>query len=445
MHKNRSLKQRLLAVVLVMVMLVSSLLGTTFAWFTDNVTSGGNKIESGSLKIDLWHKYEDEWVSLKDYPDHLVFDYDNWEPGYTTLETLKVVNMGSLALQYKLSVERAVGTETFGDNGEDLADVIDVYVTYGERDVASYDEISTSSDWLYKGTLAEAMEDPSSFIGGQLLPTGEVKDENSTAAVGEQVVMIALHMQEDAGNAYQETAVGDIYVNLIATQWGYEEDSFGPDYDASATFPQLNLGGLNIPVSTENGYTTAAADVAGEGVSASVPAGVAVEDGISALNLSVTEKTQSEANLTLGEGEALRSLDVHMAGVSKNNTVPMYIKIEKALVVGLNIGNYTLYHVEDGTPVAMTSVGTLEELDAHNEFYYDPTTGDVTLAMATFSEVAMVAEIENAWNGEIAESFALGTGTEADPYIVANADQLAYFGAVVGGMVEDENGKNFDG
>ena len=89
MHKNRSLKQRLLAAALVLVMLVGSLLGTTFAWFTDNVTSEGNKIESGSLKIDLWHKTENDWVSLKDDPAHKVFDYDNWEPGYTTVETLR--------------------------------------------------------------------------------------------------------------------------------------------------------------------------------------------------------------------------------------------------------------------------------------------------------------------------------------------------------------------
>jgi predicted ribosomally synthesized peptide with SipW-like signal peptide len=33
------------------------LVGTTFAWFTDSVTSAGNKIMSGSLKVvlEVWN------------------------------------------------------------------------------------------------------------------------------------------------------------------------------------------------------------------------------------------------------------------------------------------------------------------------------------------------------------------------------------------------------
>ena len=79
--KNRSLKQRLISALLVLVMMITSLIGTTFAWFTDEETSAGNKIETGSLKVDLLHKVDENWVSLKDNPDHKVFDYDKWEPG----------------------------------------------------------------------------------------------------------------------------------------------------------------------------------------------------------------------------------------------------------------------------------------------------------------------------------------------------------------------------
>ena len=31
------------------------LLGTTFAWFTDSVTSGVNRIVSGNLDVELYH------------------------------------------------------------------------------------------------------------------------------------------------------------------------------------------------------------------------------------------------------------------------------------------------------------------------------------------------------------------------------------------------------
>ena len=435
MKQSRSLKQRLISSVLVLVMLFSSLLGTTFAWFTDSLTSEGNTIQSGNLKIDLLHKTGDDWISIKDNPDHKVFDYDKWEPGYTRVETLKIANLGSLALKYRLSVEMADGTAVTGKNGESIADVIDVYVTYGDSAETSYSDITSSSNWVRKGTLAEVLKNPASFVAGNLLPTGKVLDgtEGSTTAVGSQIVKIALHMQESAGNEYQKLSVGDIYVNLVATQWSYENDSFGNDYDADAVFPELNIGGIIVDVTTENNVVTQEASVSGEGFMATIPAGVAVDAGVSKLGLSVTEKAQSDANLTLNDGEALRSLDVHMSGVAASNTVPMLITIEKAMKIGLNIGNYTLYHVEGGVSNAMTAVNSLFELDAHNEFYYDPSTGNVTLAMATFSEVAMVAETATAWKGNFDYSWYDASKTELT---IANADQLAAFGAIVGGMAE---------
>ena len=429
--KKRSLKQRIVAATLALVMLLSSLLGTTFAWFTDSVTSGGNKIQSGNLEIDLLHKVNSGWVSLKEHTDHKVFDYDKWEPGYTRVESLKVANLGSLALKYKLSLEAAVGTATVGKNGEKLSDVIDVYILGEDSNGTSFETIKNS--WVYKGTLTQVLKNPANFFSGELLPTGE---DSSTVAVGNKIVSIALHMQEEAGNEYQKLSVGDIYVNLIATQSSYENDSFDDKYDEDAIFPELNVGGLSIPVNTANGATTEQTESSGKGVSATIPKGVAIEDGVDKLVLSVSEKEQSDANLTLNDGEALRSLDVHMTGVSENNTVPMLITVEKAMKVGLNIGNYKLFHVEGGVSNQMTAVNSLSELDAHNEFYYDPVTGDVTLAMATFSEVALVAE-QPKWEGNRDYTWYNETDTE---FTIANADQLAAFGAIVGGMAKDENG-----
>ena len=433
MKKERSIKQRLLSSILALVMLFTSLVGTTFAWFTDSVTSAGNKINTGTLQVDLLHQVDGDWISVKENPEHKIFDYKKWEPGYTRVETLKVANNGSLALQYKLSVEVAEGTALTGKNGENLADVIDVYTTYADTNATGYSEITSSSDWVRRGTLTEVMQNPSIFLGGELLPTGKVLTgtEAATTAVGSQTLKIALHMQESAGNEYQELKVGDIYVNLIATQWDSEMDSFGSGYDAGATFPELNISGIYVDVTTAFGVVTNEATVSGIGISAVIPAGVAVEGNTNKLGLSVKEKDQSEANVTLNDGEALRSLDVHMAGVSKNNTVPMLITVEKAMKAGLNIGNYTLYHVEDGQTVAMSAVSTLAELDTHNEFYYDPATGDVVLAMATFSEVAFVADTVNAWEGKFDYSWYDASKTD---YVIANADQLAAFGAIVGGM-----------
>ena len=46
---RRSLSTSIVALVLCFSMLV----GTTFAWFTDSVTSSGNVIASGNLKVEM--------------------------------------------------------------------------------------------------------------------------------------------------------------------------------------------------------------------------------------------------------------------------------------------------------------------------------------------------------------------------------------------------------
>ena len=49
----KTLKRSLFSSILSLFLCVAMLLGTTYAWFTDSVTSAGNKIVSGSLKVDL--------------------------------------------------------------------------------------------------------------------------------------------------------------------------------------------------------------------------------------------------------------------------------------------------------------------------------------------------------------------------------------------------------
>ena len=435
MQKTTNLKTRLIAAVLVLIMLLSTLAGTTFAWFTDEVTSSGNKIVTGTLQADVQHKTETDWVSLKSNPDHLVFDYDNWEPGFTNIETLKVLNMGSLALQYKLSIEVADGTAINGKNGEKLSDVIDVYVSYGDVTDKSYAELTANSAWIKKGTLTEVMASPATFVNGVLLPTGKVLEgtEADYITVGERTVNIALHMQESAGNEYQSLSVGDVWVNLIAAQWSYENDSFGKDYDEGAKFPEIKDYDVTVDVTVENG--TVKETVTKENVT--VPAGVKVDKDT--LGATIEEKESSEANLTLGADEIMKPLDVHVDGVAADNTVPLIIALGEVMPKGLNIGNYKLYHVEDGVSKEMTAVTSVAALAAHNDFYYDPATGEVTVAMATFSELTLVAETTKAWEGKRDYSWYDASKTEL---VIANADPLAALSAIVGGMAKmDSEGK----
>ena len=169
-------------------------------------------------------------------------------------------------------------------------------------------------------------------------------------------------------------------------------------------------------------------------VTANVPLGVAVAGN--ALTLSVTTMGTSGSGIIPTENQLFDSLDVHMDGVAADNTVPMQITLKHYLPMGLNNGNVKLYHVEQGTAVAMTQVAVPTN---HNEFSYDSLTGNVTLSMSGFSEVAVVADTTNAWDGTPADRFARGTGTEEDPFLISTAHELAYFRDLV------DAGNNFAG
>ena len=98
------------------------LLGTTFAWFTDVVTSSSNKIVSGTLDLDLQLEDKDSgtYSSINESSDP-IFNYDKWEPGYTDAKVLKVENVGSLAFKW-------VGNFVSRKAISNLSEVIDVYI-----------------------------------------------------------------------------------------------------------------------------------------------------------------------------------------------------------------------------------------------------------------------------------------------------------------------------
>ena len=217
MTRKYSTRKALLSSIIALVMCFSMLLGTTFAWFTDSVTSSGNIIQSGTLKVGM------EWADGKEVPDNAnwkdasktaIFEYANWEPGYVQVRHVKISNNGTLALKYQVKIVA---------NGEvsDLADVIDVY--YVDPAVAVNDRTALT-DENKLGTLTEVLAGLDESASGMLLA-----GKNHT-------ITIALKMQELAGNEYQNLSVGGSFsVQVLATQATYEEDSFGNDYDKYAS------------------------------------------------------------------------------------------------------------------------------------------------------------------------------------------------------------------
>ena len=455
-------KKSLIMSAVSLILCLSMLVGTTWAWFTDSVTSEGNRIVSGSLEVDLLHQDDGKWISLKQKPEHKVFDYDRWEPGYTGVEQLKVANLGNLALKYQLAAEVIAGTELTGKDGERLSDVIDVYLYDGASEAESFAEIQADSAWVKAGTLTEMLSTSGGFAKGNILPAGS--DVTGGAAVGEQIISVALHMQESAGNEYQKLSVGNIYLTLLATQYTYESDSFDDQYDAGAVFPDREINySINAPMVLDGGNTLSGDVSMGnsdDGVNALVSAGTLVDPERGYLTLNVTEIEEADPNVTIEDGFEVRSIDVHIDGIAEGNTVPVIILVKDLMPVGLNAGNYVLHHIDNGTPVAMTYVANEAELDAHNEFTYDPATGDVKLALASFSPVVLQMDPEQKWGGEVdytwythakdikvfetnengeSKEVTYTPGKSKNPYVIANADQLAGFARIVGGMADDED------
>ena len=167
--------------------------------------------------------------------------------------------------------------------------------------------------------------------------------------------------------------------------------------------------------------------------SATIPGGVQMETGATELALTINSVKNSEADIDLSETDVSSSLDVHVAGVAAGNLVPMEVKLMAAALKGLNSTSIKLYHVENGVTVEMTYVPTGEPFTAHNQFKYDPVTGDVTLYIASFSEFAIVNDTNNAWEGGVDHSWYAADATEL---YIASAEQLWSFSQIVGGMAE---------
>ena len=423
-------KTSLLKSALALLLCVSMLIGSTFAWFTDSVSSKGNIIQSGNLDIEMYWTDDlssDVWYNVEDAAHNTIFSYDNWEPGYTDVKYIKLVNKGNLALNYKLTLTPQ------GSVGK-LAEVINVYFADSAVDVKSREDLPKLGAI---GLLSNVMNGGAP-ASGTLLAANQQSDLHPR---GEVIMTIAMNMLTTAGNEYQGENSGDFTITALATQASFEQDSFGSDYDGNAAFPAVITGGsVSTPVTAVDGKVPAGGvTMTGDGISAFVPAGAKMAAGADKLTLSVTPMEHTTSNITVVNKEILIPVDVHISGLAADNTVPVVIDLGEVLPKYMNMGNYHLYHVEDGGNSVMTLVNDEAALTEHNRFTYDPLTGVVKVAMATFSEVALVADTTKAWEGEFDYSWYTNAVAPADgdsqtEYIIANADQLAAFSAIVGGM-----------
>ncbi len=228
MTNSKNTKRALLASILSLMLCLTMLIGSTFAWFTDSVTSGKNKIVAGNLDIELEYCLDPsaegaEWKSVQDATD-LFGDITLWEPGTTGVVYFRLSNLGTLALKYKLGMsftDTVIGTSVMG-NEIKLSEILEFGIVAGQE-----------TTFASRQEAIDAVTDAKNVNEGYSVEQSMgVTDEKTHFAL---VVYMPITTSNEA-NYKTGTAAPqiDLGVTLLATQDTVEQDGFGNDYDADA-------------------------------------------------------------------------------------------------------------------------------------------------------------------------------------------------------------------
>ena len=363
-------KKTLVTSVISLLLCIAMLLGSTFAWFTDSVSSLGNKIQAGFLQIDLelLDKASGQWHSLKETQEP-IFNYDKWEPGYVDVKILKIENEGNLALKWisKFYSEKELSI---------LADVIDVYVCPSDS-ALTYPTDRSLNGYTNVGTLRSYVNTIEETTWGTL-------DAYESAYLG-----LALKMREEAGNEYQGLSLGGSFdIRIFATQYTSESDSFDNMYDKDATFDiftdksiltsqskELKIGAESVDFTTFHKGTKI--------VSASVP-----EDAI--------------ADKSKPVSVSVSAIDPYIAVSENSKTYAYDIKVSN---LKPNLTSDQLVTVVIGAPKGLAAMKVYHKDELVQDAVYDEVAGTITFKTASFSpfafeytevSVASLTELRNA-------------------------------------------------
>ncbi len=372
-----STKKALALSLLSMLICVSMLVGSTFAWFTDTATVAVNKIQAGTLDVVLYYKnptngtFESAeslqalgWLQ-KTAPDGTTTMVTEdgmplWEPGCTfDLPEMKIVNEGNLALKYKIVISGITGNAK-------LLEAIDFTVTFDGA-------------------------------GSTLEKLGE---ERQLLANANNTFTISGHMKEEAGNEYQGLSISGIAITVYATQLSYEYDSEGNDYDEKALYDlKINESANgNLPVNKENSgnATVKTATTISSGlVSVTYNPNVVLKsnttvDGTTDKKATVAQKlnyvgdtlsTDAAGKVSINaNAQAVASYELTLP-VDESNTVlvPVTINYEKGLT------GVVVYHSGEKLGTSSTSLNTNGEY-----FTYDQANGKLVLYLKHASKIDVV-------------------------------------------------------
>ncbi len=330
-------KRALFSSVIALLICFTMLLGTTFAWFTDSVTSSGNIIQSGTLNVqllmdaDVNGTYDD--ISDSTSP---IFSADTiWEPGRTQVAYLAIKNNGSLDLKY-----------TVGLNVQNVS-----------KDLYEVMEYAIVPD-------ADANNKVTAWNGGEGVAVGtqSVLEDKTLESGDTYYFALVIHMDELAGDEYQG---GEISFNLtvVATQLASESDSFGNQYDADAKYPVVST--VTVPENNTEDVVLSTETVKVVVPSATAQAGDDYKIAVS------NETTETDATT----GETTVAFDLTMYKNNEKVSGTTVYAITKNVGAGLFINEVT----HNGNALTKATTG------ADQTWTYDAATGELTIYTASFS------------------------------------------------------------
>ena len=231
MTNTKNTKRALLSSALALFLCFAMLLGTTYAWFTESVSSGSNVITAGNLDIVVDYTLDGEnWNALDGATD--LFQKDLWEPGHTEVVALRVTNAGTLNLKYAIHMN--IVNEIVGKNkdGGDivLSEILTVSTLRGTD--------ATIVDGAFSDENGVDYEQTTSFKEANVLGA-----EKPMAPETVEYLVIKVDMADTVGNEANHDGVNipsiEFGIDVLATQYTAESDSFGDGYDADAALPEV--------------------------------------------------------------------------------------------------------------------------------------------------------------------------------------------------------------
>ena len=363
----KTTKRALLSSVVALILCFSMLVGTTFAWFTDEVTSANNVIVAGNLDIELYYQVEGktDWTKMTS-TSNIFMENAFWEPGHTEVVKLKIVNEGSLALKYQLGINVASETGSVNTLGDEfkLSDYIKFGIVDGaqsytrDKAIAAVDATATALNTAYNSRVMD------------LKPKA---DDNTEEDVYTDIVTVVVYMPTTVGNeanhakgAAQPTI--NLGINLVATQQTYENDSFDNQYDNESKTPQVDT--ITVPANN-----TADVVLSTENVNVAVPA-AAVQAG-DVYKMVVSDEKVATDDAT-GATTVFADVTLYKNDVKVSDGDTIY-EVKFTIVKGATISAVT----HNG--VAMTAATTCDD----QTYTYDSATGELTIYTKSFSPFAV--------------------------------------------------------